>query len=69
MYLELSRLLHAIVGDSWMDDLGFYILFNSISVISGRWDDDNERLCAMEPRLWLGRFRLERGSNPIVGDS
>ena len=24
----------------------FYILFNSVSVISGRWDVDNERLCA-----------------------
>ena len=23
--------------------------FNSIPVISGRWEDDNERLCAMEP--------------------
>ena len=29
-----------------MDDLRFYVLFNSISVISGRWVDDNERLCA-----------------------
>ena len=28
---------------AWMD-LQFYILFNSISVISGRWADDNERL-------------------------
>ena len=47
-----------------MDDLRFYVLFNSVSVISGQWADDNERLCAMEPRLRLGRFRLERGSNP-----
>ena len=47
----------------WMDDLQFYVLFNSISVISGRWADDNERLCAMEPRLRVRRFRLERGSN------
>ena len=31
-----------------MDDLRLYVLFNSISVISGRWPDDNERLCAME---------------------
>ena len=31
------------------DDLRFYVLFNSISVISGPWADDNERLCAMEP--------------------
>ena len=30
-----------------MDD----VLFNSISVISGRWADENERLCAMESGL------------------
>ena len=46
--------------DGWMDDLRF---FNSVSVISGRWADDNERLCAMEPRSRLTRFRLEVGSN------
>ena len=34
----------------------FYVLFNSISVISGRCLADNERLCAMELRLWLRRF-------------
>ena len=27
-----------------MDDLQLYILFNSISVISGQWVKDNERL-------------------------
>ena len=27
----------------WTDDLQFYILFNTISVISGRWADDNEK--------------------------
>ena len=52
----------------WMDDLRFYvllnILLNSISVISGQWADNNEWLCAVEPRLQLRRFRLERGSNP-----
>ena len=48
--------------DGWMDDLRFYVLFNSVSVISGRWADDNERLCAMEPRLRLRRFHLKRGS-------
>ena len=41
----------------------FYVLFNSISVISGRWADGNEMLCAMELRLQLRRFRLKRGSN------
>ena len=37
--------------DGWMDDMRFYVLFNSISVISGRWKVDNERLCAMKLRL------------------
>ena len=46
--------------DGWMDDLRFYVLFNSISVISGRCLDDNERLCAMELRLQLRRFHLVR---------
>ena len=45
--------------DGWMDDLRFYVLFNSISVISGRCLDDNERLCAMELRLRMRRFHLE----------
>ena len=45
--------------DRWMNDLQFYVLFNSISVISGRCLDDNERLCAMELRLRLRRFYLE----------
>ena len=31
-------------------DLRFFVLFNSISVISGRLADDNERLFTMEPR-------------------
>ena len=47
-----------------MDDLQFYVLFNGISVISGRWADDNERLCAMIPGLRLRRVRLERGIKP-----
>ena len=50
--------------DGWMADLRFYVLFNSMSVISGRRAEENDLLCAMEPRLRLRRFRLERGSNP-----
>ena len=46
-------------GLEWMDDLRFYVLFNSISVISGQCLDDNERLCAMELRLRMRRFHLE----------
>ena len=54
-----------VLKDGWMDDLLFYILFNSVSVISGRWEVDNERLCAMELCLGLRRFRLERESNSV----
>ena len=36
------------VIDGWIDDLQFYVLFNSISVIYGQCSDDNERLCALE---------------------
>ena len=53
-----------IMIDGSMDDLPFYFLFNSISVISGQWADDDERLCAMEPHLGLRRFPLKRGLNP-----
>ena len=44
-----------------MDDLQFYVLFISISVISGRWVDDNERQCAMEPCLGLKGLHLRWG--------
>ena len=59
-----EKYLNFVYMHGWMDDLQFYVLFNSISVISGRWADDNERLCAMEFRLWLSRFHLEWCSNP-----
>ena len=45
--------------DGLMDDLRFYVLFFSNSVISGRCLDDNERLCVTELRLRLRRFHLE----------
>ena len=46
----------------WMDDLRFYVLFNSISAISGGWDVDNERLYPREPCLRSRRFALSRAS-------
>ena len=46
--------------DGQRDDMRFYVLFNSISVISGQRELDNERLCAMELCLWL-RGRIELG--------
>ena len=48
-----------------MDGLRFYVFFNSMSVISGRLEVDYDRLCAMELRLGLRRFRLKRGSNSV----
>ena len=42
-----------------MDDLRFFVLFNSISVISGRSTGDNERLYVVEPRLRLKRSLLQ----------
>ena len=64
LYLTCNTIPSVDLGrNGWMDDLRFDILFDSISVISGRWVDDNERLCAMAPRLRLRRFRLERDSN------
>ena len=41
-----------------------YILFNSISVISGWLVDDNGRLCAMEFHLWLKRSLPQTGLEP-----
>ena len=51
--------------EGWMDDLPFYVLYNSVSVISRQWEVDNERLCAVELHSWLRRFRLEWGSNLV----
>ena len=47
--------------NEWMGDL--LRPFQQYSVISGQCLGDTERLCAMEPRLWLERFLPERGSN------
>ena len=47
-----------------MDDLQFHVLFNVQYLSHIRTIKvDTERLCAMEPRLQLRRFPLERGSN------
>ena len=47
----LTVYLHtfSLKSDGWVNDLRLYLLFNSISVISGRWVGACERLCAMEP--------------------
>ena len=41
-------------------------LFNNISVMSGQWVGDNERLCAMQPRLRLERSPLQAELEPVA---
>ena len=49
-----------------MDGVRFYVFFNIISVISGRCEGDNERLCETELRLRLKNFRLrESNAGPL----
>ena len=59
----MFELLFFILGwmDGCMDDLRFYVLFNSISVISGQWMGDNERQCAVGLRSRSERFPLQAG--------
>ena len=46
---DIERFVQWMAG--WMDNLHFTsVFFNSISVISGRCMDDNERKCAIELR-------------------
>ena len=56
-YFMLKFAISVISGkDEWMDDLRFYVLFNSISFISGRWAVDNGTPFAVEkisPRAGL----------------
>ena len=42
--------------DRWMDDLQFYVSFNSISVISGQRTDDNEGCVQWNPVYSLEDF-------------
>ena len=41
-----------------------YVLFNSISVISGQWMGGYKRLCAMELQLHLERVSSQAGIKP-----
>ena len=53
--------------DGWMTP--FHVLFNSISVKSGRRADDNERMCAMEPNIPLKRSLPQVGLKPMTARS
>ena len=67
--LEVAKAMEVIpdakqINKWWMDELRFYVLFNSISCISGQWTGDNKRSCAMEPRLRLKRSPQRVSSYP-----
>ena len=47
----------------WMDDLQFYVHFNSVSVNLGLYGD-HKRLCAMEPGLYLEKIQPSEGIKP-----
>ena len=49
-----------------MTDLRCYVLFDSISGISGRWVGDDERLSALELRLRLKRSPPQAGLEPGI---
>ena len=54
----------------WMDELEFYVPFNNISVISGWWKDEHERLCVVKRRLGLEKNLASSGirtREPVVG--
>ena len=56
--------------DGWIDGwMQFYVLFNSISVISGRWVGDNKRVSALESRSWLQRSTFLAGLEPETARS
>lgn len=46
----------------------FYVLFNIISVTSGRLEGNNEGLCAVKLRLRLERFPSPSGLEPGTGE-
>ena len=66
--LKIAPLKQCYAGDRQMDDLPFYVLFNSISVISGHWVADFEKLCAMEPCLQSKRPPVQVGFEPRLLD-
>ena len=48
--------------DGWMDDLRFYVLFNSISVILGQW-------VGRQPvRRYLDKQNLTNSNKTVHGD-
>ena len=55
-------------GNPWTDDdeLGVYVSFNSITVISRPWKGEHERLCAVKRRLGSERSSTPTGFEPVT---
>ena len=49
-----------------MNELGFYVSFNSTSVISEGWMGEHERVCAMKRLLGSERISPAAGFEPGV---
>ena len=47
----------------------FYVLFKNISVISGRSEDDNEKLCTTKLRFPSERYPPRSGFKPGIGSA
>ena len=59
-----TNFTHMQIG--WMDELVFYVPFNSISVILGKWKGEYERLCAMKCCLDSERILPLAGFKPAM---
>ena len=51
-----------------MQEVRFNVPFNSISVISGRWKGEHEKLCAMKRRLGSEKILPPAGFKPGTRD-
>lgn len=51
-------------SDVWIDYLWCYAIFYSVSVVSGWWESDNERLSAAERVYGWKDFCFQQESNP-----
>ena len=63
LYFKLY-MLYIENDDGWMNDMRFYVFFNSISVISGRLVEDNKRPCAMKNPFTVEKTSLRAGLEP-----
>ena len=48
MYVYLLGIPRLAITQSLVDDLRFNVFFYTISVISGKWEDDNENIWVLE---------------------